>query len=249
MESAQKHLSRSQTRSEEVSISKPELGGFIFICSNWTMPEYLQRQLFGLPLECLETAKAIKPGLPLFLYNSSNGRLHGVFEVQNMASLKSFFACAEIRRDGCPEFIRGTSSLLLPLRAGGRIPLQEFLQIRTISRFWANRRFLRHAAIQKFQTHKIVQLRDPGQEIPIESVVADIEASQSVTDLEALPSRESQFRAAYQEILESTVKKSRFRAQPRRKRSRPLLMQISWSVQCLKDGLKDGQRSHWPPFL
>ncbi|XP_057867690.2 uncharacterized protein LOC131074957 isoform X1 [Cryptomeria japonica] len=61
----------------EVSSS---LGGFIFLCNQYTISQQLQHHLFALPIEYLDRVKAIRPGLPLFLYNSSDRRLHGVFE-------------------------------------------------------------------------------------------------------------------------------------------------------------------------
>ncbi|KAH9305806.1 hypothetical protein KI387_010210 [Taxus chinensis] len=71
------YLSQQQSEPEKHSSS---LGGFIFFCNDDTMSEQLQRHLFGLPMEYLDRVKAIRPGLPLFLYNYSTRRLHGVFE-------------------------------------------------------------------------------------------------------------------------------------------------------------------------
>ncbi|KAJ6801056.1 B2 protein-like [Iris pallida] len=56
------------------------LGGYIFVCNNDTMEEDLKRQLFGLPPRYRDSVRAITPGLPLFLYNYTTHRLHGVFE-------------------------------------------------------------------------------------------------------------------------------------------------------------------------
>ncbi|KAG6471224.1 B2 protein-like [Zingiber officinale] len=56
------------------------IGGYIFVCNNETMPENLQRQLFGLPSRYRDSVRAIKPGLPLFLYNYSTHQLYGIFE-------------------------------------------------------------------------------------------------------------------------------------------------------------------------
>jgi hypothetical protein len=36
----------------------------------------------GLPSRYRDSVRAIRPGLPLFLYNYSTHQLHGIFEVQ-----------------------------------------------------------------------------------------------------------------------------------------------------------------------
>ncbi|KAF0919033.1 hypothetical protein E2562_027662 [Oryza meyeriana var. granulata] len=56
------------------------IGGYIFVCNNDTMEENLKRQLFGLPSRYRDSVRAIRPGLPLFLYNYSTHQLHGIFE-------------------------------------------------------------------------------------------------------------------------------------------------------------------------
>ncbi|KAL0923121.1 hypothetical protein M5K25_007167 [Dendrobium thyrsiflorum] len=56
------------------------LGGYIFICNNDTMKEDLKNQLFCLPPRFRDSVRAITPGLPLFLYNYTTRRLHGIFE-------------------------------------------------------------------------------------------------------------------------------------------------------------------------
>ncbi|XP_062232339.1 B2 protein-like [Phragmites australis] len=56
------------------------VGGYIFVCNNDTMEENLKRQLFGLPSRYRDSVRAIRPGLPLFLYNYSTHQLHGIFE-------------------------------------------------------------------------------------------------------------------------------------------------------------------------
>ncbi|GJN22111.1 hypothetical protein PR202_gb09647 [Eleusine coracana subsp. coracana] len=48
------------------------IGGYIFVCNNDTMEENLKRQLFGLPSRYRDSVRAIRPGLPLFLYNYSH---------------------------------------------------------------------------------------------------------------------------------------------------------------------------------
>ncbi|KAL6618648.1 hypothetical protein ACP70R_033787 [Stipagrostis hirtigluma subsp. patula] len=59
------------------------IGGYIFVCNNDTMEENLKRQLFGLPSRYRDSVRAIRPGLPLFLYNYSTHQLHGIFEASS----------------------------------------------------------------------------------------------------------------------------------------------------------------------
>ncbi|CAN0927887.1 Kelch-like protein 5 [Linum grandiflorum] len=62
------------------NIPKAALGGVIFGCSKFTIAECLQKQLFGLPGPHIAYVKNIDPGLPLFLFNYSDKKLHGIFE-------------------------------------------------------------------------------------------------------------------------------------------------------------------------
>ncbi|XP_019436138.1 PREDICTED: B2 protein-like [Lupinus angustifolius] len=57
-----------------------QLGGYIFVCNNETMQENLERKLFGLPPRYRDSVRAITPGMPLFLYNFTTHKLHGIFE-------------------------------------------------------------------------------------------------------------------------------------------------------------------------
>ncbi|KAF2306483.1 hypothetical protein GH714_018467 [Hevea brasiliensis] len=62
------------------NLKKSQLGGVIFGCKNNTMNECLSKQLFGLPATHISYVKNIDPGLPLFLFNYSDRKLHGIFE-------------------------------------------------------------------------------------------------------------------------------------------------------------------------
>ncbi|KAG8647813.1 ring canal kelch homolog isoform X2 [Manihot esculenta] len=62
------------------NLKKSQLGGVIFGCKNDTMKECLSEQLFGLPAAHFSYVKNIDPGLPLFLFNYSDRKLHGIFE-------------------------------------------------------------------------------------------------------------------------------------------------------------------------
>ncbi|XP_024031256.1 uncharacterized protein LOC21404138 isoform X2 [Morus notabilis] len=62
------------------NLRKSQLGGVIFGCKNSTMKECLFKQLLGLPAHHFSYVKNIDPGLPLFLFNYSDRKLHGIFE-------------------------------------------------------------------------------------------------------------------------------------------------------------------------
>ncbi|XP_047147677.1 kelch-like protein 12 [Vigna umbellata] len=62
------------------NLRKSELGAVIFGCKNATMKECLSKQLFGLPAQHFSYVKNIDPGLPLFLFNYTDRKLHGIFE-------------------------------------------------------------------------------------------------------------------------------------------------------------------------
>ncbi|KAI4991566.1 hypothetical protein ZWY2020_039952 [Hordeum vulgare] len=57
-----------------------DLGAVIFGCTNNTIAECHSRQLFGLPKTHLSYVHNIKEGLPLFLFNYDDRRLHGIYE-------------------------------------------------------------------------------------------------------------------------------------------------------------------------
>ncbi|XP_047334372.1 kelch-like protein 3 [Impatiens glandulifera] len=62
------------------NLNKNNLGGVIFGCSNATIEECLSKQLFGLPAQHFSYVVNIQPCLPLFLFNYSDRKLHGIFE-------------------------------------------------------------------------------------------------------------------------------------------------------------------------
>ncbi|OIW00868.1 hypothetical protein TanjilG_12809 [Lupinus angustifolius] len=62
------------------NLGKYQLGGVIFGCKNSTIKECLSKQLFGLPAQHFSYVKDIDRGLPLFLFNYSDRKLHGMFE-------------------------------------------------------------------------------------------------------------------------------------------------------------------------
>ncbi|CAI8601132.1 unnamed protein product [Vicia faba] len=62
------------------NLMKHQLGGVIFGCTRHTMKECLSKQLFGLPAQHFSYVENINPKMPLFLFNYSDRKLHGIFE-------------------------------------------------------------------------------------------------------------------------------------------------------------------------
>lgn len=69
------------------NLRKNQLGGVIFGCKNSTLKECLLKQLFGLPSQHFGYVKNIDPGLPLFLFNYSDRKLHGIFEAASSGQM------------------------------------------------------------------------------------------------------------------------------------------------------------------
>ncbi|XVE78873.1 hypothetical protein DITRI_Ditri14bG0013200 [Diplodiscus trichospermus] len=69
------------------NLRKSDLAGVIFGCKHNTYGECLSKQLFGLPAPHYSYVKNIKPGLPLFLFNYSDRKLHGIFEAASSGQL------------------------------------------------------------------------------------------------------------------------------------------------------------------
>ncbi|XP_056172547.1 uncharacterized protein LOC115685187 isoform X2 [Syzygium oleosum] len=69
------------------NLGKNNLGGVIFGCKDNTMKECLSKQLFGLPSSHIAYVNHIEPGLPLFLFNYSDRKLHGIFEAASRGQM------------------------------------------------------------------------------------------------------------------------------------------------------------------
>ncbi|WCJ27974.1 DCD (Development and Cell Death) domain protein [Euphorbia peplus] len=69
------------------NLNKSQLGGVIFGCNNATIHECLSKQLFGLPGPHYCYVKNIDPGLPLFLFNYTDKKLHGIFEAASLGQM------------------------------------------------------------------------------------------------------------------------------------------------------------------
>ncbi|KAL3617445.1 hypothetical protein CASFOL_037766 [Castilleja foliolosa] len=61
-------------------LDKSDLGGVIFCCNDSNMDECLSKKLFGLTVPHILYVKNIEPGLPMFLFNFSDRKLHGIYE-------------------------------------------------------------------------------------------------------------------------------------------------------------------------
>ncbi|KAH7291470.1 hypothetical protein KP509_29G018000 [Ceratopteris richardii] len=108
--------------------SKPpfSFAGFIFVCSNDTIPD-LERRIFGLPQSQAKSVLAIRQGMPLFLYNYSTRRLCGVFEAASDGAMNidpSAWENTEVRRFGKPPVSRYPAQVKVHLKFQ-RPPLDE----------------------------------------------------------------------------------------------------------------------------
>lgn len=64
-----------------------EILGFIFMCNSKTKPQCYQYRVFGLPLGRLETARKVKCGAKLFLYDFEVKLLYGIYEATTSGHL------------------------------------------------------------------------------------------------------------------------------------------------------------------
>ncbi|XP_073114552.1 uncharacterized protein [Elaeis guineensis] len=71
------------------NLRKNDLGGVIFGCKHNTIAECLSKQLFGLPFSHFSYVRNIEEGLPLFLFNYSDRKLHGIFEAASRGQLNA----------------------------------------------------------------------------------------------------------------------------------------------------------------
>ncbi|RXH81930.1 hypothetical protein DVH24_036271 [Malus domestica] len=69
------------------NLRRNSLGGVIFGATNFTIDECLSKQLFGLPAAHYMYVKNVTPGLPLFLFNYSDRKLHGIFEATGLGQM------------------------------------------------------------------------------------------------------------------------------------------------------------------
>jgi hypothetical protein len=69
------------------NLGKGELGAVIFGCTNVTMSECLSQNLFGLPSQHFRYVKHIEAGMPLFLFNYGERKMHGIFEATGDGAL------------------------------------------------------------------------------------------------------------------------------------------------------------------
>ncbi|KAH0695451.1 hypothetical protein KY290_023053 [Solanum tuberosum] len=69
------------------NLPRDQLGGVIFGCSNDTIRECLEKQLVGLPSAHFIYVKNVNPGLPVFLFNYDDKKLHGIFEAASSGQM------------------------------------------------------------------------------------------------------------------------------------------------------------------
>ncbi|XP_049374822.1 uncharacterized protein LOC125839888 [Solanum verrucosum] len=69
------------------NLPRDQLGGVIFGCKNTTIRECLEKQLVGLPSAHFIYVKNVNPGLPVFLFNYDDKKLHGIFEAASSGQM------------------------------------------------------------------------------------------------------------------------------------------------------------------
>eukprot|EP00249_Psilotum_nudum_P022924 c28694_g1_i2 orf=130-2562(-) len=69
------------------SLSKRDLAGVIFGCTQATIRECLENQIFGLPATHFAYVRNVSHGMRLFLFNYDDKRLHGVFEAASCGEM------------------------------------------------------------------------------------------------------------------------------------------------------------------
>ncbi|KAG5582238.1 hypothetical protein H5410_052865 [Solanum commersonii] len=70
------------------NLPRDQLGGVIFGCTNDTIRECLEKQLVGLPSAHFIYVKNVNPGLPVFLFNYDDKKLHGIFEAASSGQMQ-----------------------------------------------------------------------------------------------------------------------------------------------------------------
>ncbi|AQK84174.1 DCD (Development and Cell Death) domain protein isoform X1 [Zea mays] len=81
------------------NIRENQLGGVIFGCKHDTIEECFRKQLFGLPSVHYSYVRNVKPGMPLFLFNYSDRKLHGIFEAASPGEM--YIDSYAWSNDGC----------------------------------------------------------------------------------------------------------------------------------------------------
>ncbi|XP_010692908.2 uncharacterized protein LOC104905945 [Beta vulgaris subsp. vulgaris] len=66
---------------------KNDLAAVIFGCKHNTINECKSKQLFGLPSSHIKYVQYVTPGMPLFLFNYSDRKLHGIYEATSRGQL------------------------------------------------------------------------------------------------------------------------------------------------------------------
>ncbi|KAL0648949.1 hypothetical protein Bca4012_047240 [Brassica carinata] len=73
-------MAQSRANFSSRNLTKTQLGGVVFGCTKHTFKECLSKHLFGLPYNHISYVQKIDTALPLFLFNYSDRKLHGIFE-------------------------------------------------------------------------------------------------------------------------------------------------------------------------
>ncbi|PQQ12331.1 uncharacterized protein Pyn_25060 [Prunus yedoensis var. nudiflora] len=93
------------------NLIKKHLGGVIFGCKDITINECLSKQLFGLPAAHFLYVQNIFPGLPLFLFNYTDRKLHGIYEAAGYGQM-NINPCGWTTDGSNTHFLHRLSSVL-----------------------------------------------------------------------------------------------------------------------------------------
>jgi len=153
-------------------LGEDQLGGVIFGCNHNTINECLSKQLFGLPSGHFKYVKNVKPSMPLFLFNYSDRKMHGIFEAACAGQLNiDQFAWSDDGRikTQFPAQVRiSTSTHCLP------VPESQFKSVIS-SNYHKSRHF--YFELDHSQTRALISLFKPA---PVHDVPNKLSPSRSL---------------------------------------------------------------------
>ncbi|KAL9268229.1 Kelch-like protein, partial [Drosera capensis] len=97
------------------NLSKSQLGGVIFGCTRATYDECILKQLFGLPAPHFAYVKNVTVNMPLFLFNYSDRKLHGIFEAAGPG---------QMNLDTCAWTLEGSEKTSFPAQVRVKVRIQ-----------------------------------------------------------------------------------------------------------------------------
>ncbi|CAL0324667.1 unnamed protein product [Lupinus luteus] len=148
------------------NLGKYQLGGVIFGCKNSTIQECLSKQLFGLPAQHFWYVKDIDRGLPLFLFNYSDRKLHGIFEAAGKGQM---YIDPYAWTTDCTEITKYPAQVQMRVRLQCQtLPEDKFAQV-IIDNYFSRNHFwfeLDHKQTSKLISLLVSAAFAPGNSIP-----------------------------------------------------------------------------------